>query len=226
MAATAFIVLARAAFAKCRERAGFIAAIQVGKIVEECVGTEQARRLGLDGAWRSSRRSRSSGNRLRGRSDAAMSFRAACVREAIWSNPGSPVRFEGYTVCIVDGPTFYHQYRGHLYPGVYSLDLNSSRRSSSIAEATSESRLSIPGTFFRNQPFSASSPIQLSFAFSRRTSIAIVSRSPSRARRRRARDGDGGFVAGTSDAGRFAEESTVRVRMDDFRRTSSGRSTC
>ncbi|MBA3233518.1 MAG: FkbM family methyltransferase [Propionibacteriales bacterium] len=59
---------------------------------------------------------------VRGRRDASMTLAQARVREQIWAPAGSLVRFFGHTARIVDGPTFYHQYRDIFVREVYAFE--------------------------------------------------------------------------------------------------------
>ena len=46
---------------------------------------------------------------VRGRHDPTMTLAQARMRETIWAQGGSLVRFSGHTARIVDGATFYYQ---------------------------------------------------------------------------------------------------------------------
>lgn len=76
-----------------------------------------------------------------------MTLAQARMRETIWAEAGSLVRFSGHTARIVDGSTFYHQYRDIFLREVYAFETR--RANPLIVDAGSNIGISI--LYFKNR---------------------------------------------------------------------------
>jgi len=150
------------------------------------------------------------------------------MRETIWAEAGSLVRFSGHTARIVDGPTFYHQYRDIFVRGVYAFEAR--HPNPLIVDGGSNIGISI--LYFKNRYPTARvlgfepeprvfAALQETVARSLLTHVTLVNAAVS------GEFGAANLIGHASDSSRLTtEEEGTRVRVERLRHTWRSRSTC